>query len=41
MIGEPLKFSIYLVHLELMPNENLTNGVEDGMAVIADENLRV
>ena len=38
---DPLKSFIYPLHLPLIPNENLTNGEEDGIAVIADENLHV
>ena len=41
MIEDALESSVYLMHLELLTKENLKNGEEDGMAVIADENLRV
>ena len=38
---DPLKSFVYPLHLVLIPKENLTNGDEDGIAVIADENLPV
>ena len=36
-----LKSFVNPLHLVLIRNENLTNGDEDGIAVIADKNLRV
>ena len=38
---DPLKFFVNPLHLVLIQKENLTNGDEDGIAVIANENLCV
>ena len=41
MFEYALKSFIYLMHLELIFEENFTNGDEDGIALIGDENLCV
>ena len=38
---DPLKSFVNPLHLVLIQKENLTNGDEDGIAVIANENLCV